>query len=732
MKAPNARISAKRRFLSLRSPTSRDFFTRPFRYQPGSPKDQRQCLAISESRLSDCNSKGTSLQLCPPTILDLPPQPSDETAKSFHVFPQIADGGGWQSALIVTNASQSTSLCTLELHGLTTDRFEDIGTTATGSTATFSLIAPVGYLVWPTRNESALASGYATLDCTDAVVAQVLYASKDGADTTTGISTVFSSQVGGDFQVPVLTPEATLGFAIANDTNSEAFCRTVLQDPQRVNLGEGTLPVPPKSNVARFLHEVIPIPGGFTRGSATVSCDQPVAMTGLHFELRPDGSIITFNTLPPAVLDTSPEPIISERVALEALTVRAVVLTGQTAPGMNGALFKTLGRPSINSSGVVAFKASVTAIPVSYGALTGKIIPSGIFLAVGDSISRIVSSGDAVPSRSLSFFSDFGSPVLNDGGHVAFSARIGTGYDNLGVFIQTGRALVPIAFTGDPAPGTDGSFATLGRYGLALNNEGNVAFEATFDGREPGDGIFMYSNGELTALVLRGQPVPGGRGESFDHFSGLVMNEASEVAFAASVRAERGGTTSSGIFVGVGGRLRTVALEGQPAPYFDGGVFGSLREPAINDFGEVVFVDGVMKRQPRGPAYFSSTGVFAATSNSTLALAGAGPHKRPDDLAITGNIRRPTITRLSDGTNVVLFTAWDEVRGRDTLWLFSQDTLTARLKEGDATVVGGAYSSVSSPVLSTAGHFAFLSRLKGSSVKAGIFVSGIGFEGGYQ
>ena len=247
--------------------------------------------------------EGAIFTTLPPAILDLPPQPSDETAKRFHVFPQIADGGGWQSVLLVTNVAQSTSLCTLELHGLTIDRFEDIGTTATGSTATFSLIAPAGYLVWPTKNESALASGYATLDCTDPVVAQVLYASKDGPGTTTGIATVFSSQAGEVFQFPVLTPEATLGFAIANDTNSEASCRTVLQDPQRVNLGEGTLSVPPKSNVARFLHEVIPIPRGFTRGLATVSCNQPVAMIGLHFELDPDGAIITFNTLPPAVID---------------------------------------------------------------------------------------------------------------------------------------------------------------------------------------------------------------------------------------------------------------------------------------------------------------------------------------------------------------------------------------------------------------------------------------------
>ena len=109
---------------------------------------------------------------------------SDETAKRFHVFPQLADGGGWQSFLLVTNAAQSSSFCAFELHGLSLDRFPEVsGITASGSTATFSLDGPGGYLTWRTKNESALATGYATLDCTAPTVAQVLYASRLAAST---------------------------------------------------------------------------------------------------------------------------------------------------------------------------------------------------------------------------------------------------------------------------------------------------------------------------------------------------------------------------------------------------------------------------------------------------------------------------------------------------------------------------------------------------------------------
>ena len=226
---------------------------------------------------------------------------SDETAKRFHVFPQLADGGGWQSFLLVTNAAQSSSFCTFELHGLSLDRFPEVsGITTSGSTATFEIPGPSGYRVWRTKNESALATGYATLDCTAPTVAQVLYASRDGSGTTTGMATVFSSQAGGVFQFPVLTPEASLGIAIANDTITDASCRFVLESPDRQNLGQATLPVPSKSNVAKFLHEVIQIPDGFTEGSATVSCDQQVSLIGLQF------AGVIFTTLPPAVLSTTP------------------------------------------------------------------------------------------------------------------------------------------------------------------------------------------------------------------------------------------------------------------------------------------------------------------------------------------------------------------------------------------------------------------------------------------
>ena len=247
-------------------------------------------------------------------------QSSDVTAKRSHHLPHIADGDGWRSLVLVTNVASSASRCTLELHGLSVDRFKAMsGVAASGSTATFELPGSGGFLVWPTRNELAVASGYATLDCSAPVAAQVVFASVGRSGEPTGMATVLSSQSGTVFQIPLLTPAGTLGFAFENDTNADAFCRLVLETPQRENQGEAPLSIPSKSNLAAMLRDAISIPEGFPGGTATITCNQPVAMIGLHFELEPDGTIITFTTLPPTVLDTSPQTVLSpEREALEA------------------------------------------------------------------------------------------------------------------------------------------------------------------------------------------------------------------------------------------------------------------------------------------------------------------------------------------------------------------------------------------------------------------------------
>ena len=69
-----------------------------------------------------------------------------------------------------------------------------------------------------------------------------------------------------------------------------------------MNLGDATISILSKSNVAIFLSQIIQIPPGFAGGSATISCDQQVSVIGLQFA----GAI--FTTLPPAILPATATP----------------------------------------------------------------------------------------------------------------------------------------------------------------------------------------------------------------------------------------------------------------------------------------------------------------------------------------------------------------------------------------------------------------------------------------
>ncbi len=248
----------------------------------------------------------------------------DATARRVHVVPHIADGGGWQSWLIVTNVWRYESVCVLDLHGLAADRFEEADEVSVPvSTATFTLPESGGHFVWRSRNESALASGYGILDCTWPVTVQLVFASIGEGGEPTGMATVFSSQAGSKFQLPVLTPEAAVGFAIANDTDVDAACRLGVVDRRRVNVGEAVLSVPSRSNYAQMLRAAIALPETFPGGTATIACDPQVATIGLHFELSADGAIDTFNTLPPAVLEASAERTLAERAASDRATLEA-------------------------------------------------------------------------------------------------------------------------------------------------------------------------------------------------------------------------------------------------------------------------------------------------------------------------------------------------------------------------------------------------------------------------
>jgi len=403
-----------------------------------------------------------------------------------------------------------------------------------------------------------------------------------------------------------------------------------------------------------------------------------------------------------------------------AIDIKPLVLTGQAVPGGNGALFTGLGRPSINRFGVVAFRGELTGSEASYDSFKGNLIPDGIFVATNNSLSRIVGFGDLVPGTSTSFTS-FGDPIIDDQGNVAFVARVGAGFENQRIFLHMAKSMLTIAQTGVTAPGTGGNFKALGQHGLALNKAETIAFVATFDGPSAGEGIFAYSNGMLTPVVLHGQPAPNGQGQVFDQILGLAMNDAGQIAFAASL-ASKPGAQGSGVFIASGGQIKVGHLA-DPVPAGGGSTFLNLGEPSINEVGDVAFVES-SESHTRGTLSVPR-GVAITASGATSIVSASRQPTHPSDPVISGNFKRPIIVRGSDGTNTALFLASAQTVNRNALWLYQHNVLSPILQEGDPSVVGGIHSLIGQATLSPSGYLVFVSNLKGTTARAGIFITKI-------
>ena len=370
-----------------------------------------------------------------------------------------------------------------------------------------------------------------------------------------------------------------------------------------------------------------------------------------------------------------------------------IAVTGQAAPGANGARFRSFGAPSINRKGDVAFKAG----------LSGGSAMSGIFVASGGQILNVALSKDQDGKGTAAYF-DFGDPVINDSGDVAFFGRTGNGMHITegAVVLQRGPNLVEIARSGQPAPGTSGNFAELERHGLALNNSGAVVFDATVSGTGSVEGIFSTSGNGVGPIVLSTDP-------RFGHFSGLALNDAGQVAFVAVVR---GAVPSTGAFLADSHGIRAVAAEGQIAS--DGTQLGRLSSPSINDHGEIAFIDNEVSH-----GRFTSIdpkGVFVATGIGIQTIS----KKNQAAPLLAGYFQHPIIVTPSAGNEAVIFRAAD-ASGGSAVMVKTSTGLQPLVRNGDQAGSGSTYALIGSASLAPSGQFAFVARLNDKSGDVGLF-----------
>lgn len=317
-------------------------------------------------------------------------------------------------------------------------------------------------------------------------------------------------------------------------------------------------------------------------------------------------------------------------------------------------------------------------------------------------------------------FSSFTTPVLNDAGQTAYSATITGGTSTGGVYRNSsGGKPTPIALQGQGAKGA-GAGTFSGFSSLVLNEAGQTAFRAQITGGTSTSGIYRSSSSNaLTAIALEGQSATGAGAATFFSFGAPVMNDAGQVAFAAS-NVTAGRITSAVYRSSSGSALTAVAVDGQAAPGAGTGVFSNVETPVLNEAGQTAFLSGVAGGGTNIQAIYRSSSASALTA---IALEG---QSAPGSGSGTFSFLTDPVLNDSGQT---AFRA--EINGTSTAALYRSSggsalTTIAIQGQGATGTGAGTFSSFGSPVLNQPGQIAFLASINGGTSTSGIFRSSTG------
>ncbi len=214
------------------------------------------------------------------------------TASTYHVFPQVADGRFsdgtyYRTTLMISNPSATAGAnCSLQLRGLTVPGF----------VLNYPL-GPSGWVISPTSGTQDFKSGYATLQCSSSVEAQLLYSYYGANGVKFSEATVFSSPPASITKVIADEREgAQLGLAIANDTDQTANYTIQYIVSATGASGTGSLTLAPRTASAKFLSEFIP---GIPANSVSQILVSSSAAAGSIIGLRFTGGV--FTTIPESI-----------------------------------------------------------------------------------------------------------------------------------------------------------------------------------------------------------------------------------------------------------------------------------------------------------------------------------------------------------------------------------------------------------------------------------------------
>jgi hypothetical protein len=258
----------------------------------------------------------------------------------------------------------------------------------------------------------------------------------------------------------------------------------------------------------------------------------------------------------------------------------AIVSPGQVAP--DGGLFSAGFSPALSDTGQVVFVAIEQAVN------------DAVFLFSNSQLTRIAGPGDPInqPAR-FTFPFSFGG--INEAGTVLFEDVTFPGGNSLFTGAP-GTDIVPVALANERLP--DGGSLRFFFENIAINNQNQVVFNT--GGFNGSNDLILESGGQLQSIAhgafLNGDPAPDGG--TFFNFGGASINNLGQVAFAGSTFSVPG----QGLYLYSGGQLSVILDDFSPTPL--GTVLGTFSLPSLNDNGDVVFFDQPFP-QPNAFLFFS-------------------------------------------------------------------------------------------------------------------------------
>jgi hypothetical protein len=329
-------------------------------------------------------------------------------------------------------------------------------------------------------------------------------------------------------------------------------------------------------------------------------------------------------------------PIVNNRIIDMILwysdgQLRKIAADGDQSP--TGEIFGDCGfsQPSINNDGQTAFTACLVDNE-------GRFAGNGVFTYSQGALHKVAVGGDASPlGGRLAMVDATPQPsYINSAGDVLFSAGQVSpdplSVERFGLFLATADGSVKnVELGGDTMP--NGSRAADNSVGLgSLNASQDVAFSLLLSGK-PDSGVFLYSAGRTSTVMLAGTPTPiGGTFKSLldpkapEDFPRPKLNDNGAVAFQVRVA---GGSAPEAIFLASPKAMVKVVAIGDRLP--TGERLRGISAFALNNLGQIAFF------AHSNGGILHPVGVYLATPVSPgIASAKARGNSDSPKLIVTG------------------------------------------------------------------------------------------------